>query len=177
MRAVIGAVSAVAMLVAQIQPMPAFAQTTAALQVPQTIVKKSAIVEAFAQFPKGGELLAKSIADIIVANPNHASYLVKYVKTAQGLSYAQKVAAEHGLAMALERLGVKAADMPVKAPPPQAQPEVFDYSWLGLALLALVGIGVCVALCFEDDDEPPPVSPSGGPHPKLPNFNFLHSAR
>ena len=63
MRSIIGAVSAVAMLVAQIQPTPAFAQTTAALQVPQTSAKNSAITEAFAQFPKGGDLLAKRIAD------------------------------------------------------------------------------------------------------------------
>jgi hypothetical protein len=168
MRSVIGAVSAIAMLLAQIQPTPAFAQATAALQVPPTVIKKSAIVEAFAQFPQGGDLLAKRLAEIIVANPNRAAFLVKYVKTAPGLSHAQKIAAERGLAIALERLGVKAADLE----PPPPQPEVFDYSWLGLALLALIGIGVCVAFCFDDDEEPPVVvSPSDNGDKKL-LFNF-----
>jgi hypothetical protein len=166
LRSVIGAVSAVAMVIAQIQPTPAFAQATAAVQVPPSVVKKSTIIEAFAQYPQGGDLLAKQLADIIVANPNRAAFLVKYIKTAQGLSFAQKVAAERGLARALERLGVKAADL--EPPPPQVQPAAFDYSWLALALLALVGIGVCVALCFDDDDdEPEVVTPHDGGDKKL----------
>jgi hypothetical protein len=54
------------------------------------------------------------------------------------------------------------------------EPEVFDYSWLGLALLALIGIGVCVAFCFDDDEEPPVVvSPSDNGDKKL-LFNTIN---
>jgi hypothetical protein len=140
-RSVIGSVTAVAMLAAQLQATPSFAQSTASLRVQQAAISNAAVAEAFAQYPQGGDLLAKRIADLIVADPDRASYMVKYVRTA-GISYAQKVAAERGLAMALERLGVKAADMPV--PPPPA----YDYTWLALGLAALVGTGIGCAVDF-----------------------------
>jgi hypothetical protein len=150
------------MLAAQMPATPSFAQTTAALQGPQAVIKNAAIAEAFAQFPDGGDLLSKRIADLIVADPNRAAYLVKYVRTAKDVSYAQKRAAERGLAMALKRLGFKAADLP---PPPEPEPEPvqvveYDYTWLILAAALITGgIVGCIFWWCKDDDEQVPVSP------------------
>ena len=113
-------------------------------------------MEAFAAYPNGGEQLIQRISDIIAKNPRLAAGLVKHVQTAPQLTTAQKLAAEQGLARALIRLGVQAADMPVKAPPPVVAPAAFDWTWL-LALAAIAGI-ICLGLCRDDDDRPP-VSP------------------
>jgi hypothetical protein len=155
MRSVVAVVSAVAMVLAQIPP--GFAQNAGSAQpaaaaynpaLDATVTVNPAIVGAFKAFPKGGDPLTKRIADIIVKDPSLAPGLVKHVMTDPGLSKDQKLAAERGLAEALTRLGVKAADMPVyKAPPPQA--AVYDYTWI-LGLLAVAGI-VCLALCRKED--------------------------
>src|SRR5260370_31480818 len=123
MRSVIAVVSSVAMLVAQVPATPASAQTVspAALQrvnlnAAQAGPQNPVIAEAFQAFPKGGDPLSKRIADIIAKDPKLAVALVKFVQTAPGVSTDQKLAAERGLAAALNRLGIKAADMPVKAP-------------------------------------------------------------
>src|SRR5260370_40766257 len=121
MRARIAVVRAVAMVVAQIPS--GFAQNAvpvprpAALNSAQDATADPAIVDAFKASPKGGDVLSKRIADIIAKDPNLAAGLVKYVRTAPGLNRDQKLAAERGLAAALERMGIKAADMPVKALP------------------------------------------------------------
>jgi hypothetical protein len=59
---------------------------------------------------------------------------------------------------------VYAADlgMPVKAPPPAAAPPPPVFEWW--PLLFLIPIGVCIAVCGQDDDRPAPVS-AGGPFP------------
>jgi hypothetical protein len=153
MRSLVAVVSAVAMVLAQMPP--GFAQNAVPPQpavynpaLDATVKVDPAIVGAFKAFPKGGDPLTKRIADIIVKDPSLAPGLVKYVMTDSGLSKDQKLAAERGLAEALTRLGVKAADMPVyKAPPPQA--AVYDYTWI-LGLLAVAGI-VCLALCRKED--------------------------
>jgi hypothetical protein len=156
MRSVIAVVSAVAMLVAQMPP--GFAQSPVSAPVQpaawtqvQDATVDAAIVDAFKAFPKGGDLLSKRIADIIVKNPKIAVGMVKYVQTTPDLSKDQKLAAERGLAAALNRLGIKAADMPVKAAPPPVA-EVYDYSFL-LGLLAIAGI-ICLGLCRKDDEVP-----------------------
>jgi hypothetical protein len=159
MRSAIAIVSAVAMLVAQMPPV--YAQN--AISVPAQPVALSraqdavdratpsaAIVEAFNAFPKGGDLLSKRIADVIVKEPKLAVGLVKYVQTAN-LSKEQKMAAERGLAVALDRLGIKAADMPVKAP--VAAPAE-DWTWL-LGLLLIPGI-ICLGLCRHHNEEVTP---------------------
>jgi hypothetical protein len=151
------------MVAAQMPSTPSFAQTTAAQRAPQAVIKNAAIAEAFAKFPKGGDLLSKQIADLIVADPNRAAYLVRYVRTAKEVSYVQKRAAERGLAMALERLGFKAADLP---PPPEPEPEPvqvveYDYTWLILAAALITG-GVlgCVFWWCKDGGDPDPVTPN-----------------
>ena len=154
MRSTIAVVSAMALLVGQIPP--GFAQS--AMPVPQPVAFQPtdatpdpAIIDAFAAFPKGGEALSKQLADIIVKDPSLAPGLVNYVRTA-GLNKDQKLAAERGLAAALQRLGIKAADMPVKALPAGAAPEGYHYTYL----LALAGVAaataglICLGVCRNE---------------------------
>jgi len=145
------------MLVAQMPATPAFAQSAvspAALQrvnlnADQAGPQNPVIAEAFQAFPKGGDPLSKRIADIIAKDPKLAVALVKFVQTAPGLSTDQKLAAERGLAAALNRLGIKAADMPVKAQP---LAETYDYTWL-LALAAIAAL-ICLGVCHKDNPTP-----------------------
>jgi hypothetical protein len=157
MRSVIAIVSAVSLLTAQAST--GFAQSAAPLPVRPAAVSTPAeinpvIVEAFKAYPKAGDQLSKRISDFIVKDPKLAVGLVQYVRTAPELTRDQKVAAERGLADALTRMGVKAADMPVA--PVQ---EVWDPSYL-LALLALA-VGTGLVLCFgwfcHGNNPPPPV--------------------
>ena len=123
MRSVIAITSAVAMMLAQV-PTTGFAQSAVAGRSPspefhpQTAAQNAAFDKAFKAFPNGGDALIKRISDLITRNPKLATDLVKYVQSAPGVTYGQKMAAERGLAAALERIGINAADMPVKAPPP-----------------------------------------------------------
>ena len=167
MRSVIAITSAVSMMLAQM-PTTGFAQTAASPQVPQPVTwsppqieaQNAVLAKAFKAFPNGGDALSKRISDLVAGNPKLATDLVKYVRTVPGVTYGQKIAAERGLAAALERLGIKAADMPVKAPPmlpPQA--EVYDYTWLAaLAAAAVVAGIVCVAGACRHDHNIAPIS-------------------
>jgi hypothetical protein len=140
------------MLAAQMPP--GFAQnavSTPAQPValgPTQEVTPAAIVDAFKAFPKGGDQLSKRLEDMIVAEPKLAPDLAKYVQTTPDLNKEQKQAALRGLAAALNRLGIKAAELPVytkEAPPPVVAPPVgYDPGAL-LALAALVGAGVLLA--------------------------------
>ena len=169
MRSIIAITSAMAMMLAQV-PTTGFAQTAASPPVPQRVTwspaqtteaQNALIAEAFKAFPNGGDALSKRISDLIAGNPKLATDLVKYVRTVPGVTYGQKIAAERGLASALERLGIKAADlpMPVKAPPMVA--EVYDYTWLA-ALAAAAGIAgiVCLAGACRNDHNMVPISPN-----------------
>src|SRR5262245_53768269 len=145
----ISIICSVAMLVAQMPP--GFAQNAASTPAqpaafgPTQDVTPPAIVAAFKAFPKGGDQLSKRIEDIIVADPKLAPDLARYVQTAPDLNKEQKQAALRGLAAALNRLGINAAELPVytkEAPPPVA--PVYD-PIVPLALAALAGI--CVVAC------------------------------
>ena len=81
------------------------------------------------------------------------------MQTAPDLNKEQKLAALRGLAAALNRLGVQAADMPVAGPVAAAPPVDPGVS----PLLLLLGLGatagiVCAALCDRDPDNHNPVS-------------------
>jgi hypothetical protein len=153
----------VAMLVAQIPP--GFAENAAstppsqaAFSPAEDVTPSPAILDAFKAFPKGGDLLSKRIEDIIVADPKLAPGLAKYVQTAPDLNKEQKQAAFRGLAAALNRLGIKAAELPLAKEPP---PPVYAEPGVGPGpLLALVGLGVfaCVLACFQESPAAP-VSP------------------
>jgi hypothetical protein len=155
----------VAMLVAQIPH--GFAQNAASTPPSQAafspaqedVTPSPAILDAFKAFPKGGDLLSKRIEDIIVTDPKLAPGLAKYVQTAPDLNKEQKQAAFRGLAAALNRLGIKAAELPVYTK--EAPPPVVPYAEgppLVAILGTIVGLGVfaCVLACKEDN---PPVSP------------------
>ena len=166
MRSIIAIASAVSMMLAQV-PTTGFADTAGSppvprpvtLSPPQTEAQNAVLAKAFKAFPNGGDALSKRISDLVAGNPKLATDLVKYVRTVPGVTYGQKIAAERGLASALERLGIKAADMPVKAVPMQPAAEVYDYTWLAAlaAAAAIAGI-VCVAGACRHDHNIVPIS-------------------
>ena len=153
----------VAMLVAQVPP--GFAQNAvstpaqpAAFGPAQDVTPGPAILDAFKAFPKGGDQLSKRIEDLIVGDPKLAPGLAKYMQTAPDLTKEQKQAAFRGLALALNRLGIKAAELPLaKEPPPPVAPAYFDAGPI-LALAAL-GVFACVLACQQGEGPAAPVSP------------------
>jgi len=170
LRSPISIVCSVAMLVAQVSP--GFAQNLAsppaapvALSPADEVAISPSIVDAFNAHPKGGDQLSKLIEDLVVGNPKLAPAVVKHLQTAPGLNKEQRRAAFAGLAAALNRLGVKAADLgpvPVyKAPTAPPPPPPVEFPYLPLLLGAVVlGGGLCAVFCFDDDNPPfVPVSP------------------
>ena len=160
-------VSSVALVVAQIPP--GFAQNaappwvqSAALDPAQDATPSPAIVAAFKAYPKGGEELSKRIEDIIVSDPNAAPGLAKYVQTTPSLTKEQKRAAFDGLAAALNRMGINAADMPTKAPvykaPPPPPPVTECWGCLLFAAAVIAGV-ICAVECHGHKNEIIPVSP------------------
>src|SRR5215468_5976827 len=129
----IGIACSMAMLVAQIPP--GLAQNAVSAPPSQAafnpaqeevVTPSPAILDAFKAFPKGGEQLSKRIEDLIAGDPKLGPGLAKYMQTATDLNKEQKQAAFRGLAAALNRLGIKAAELPVytKEAPPPPPPEV-----------------------------------------------------
>ena len=158
LRGSISLIGSLAILMAQ---MPAgFAQNAVSIPAQPVAVAPAqeaapglAILGAFKAFPKGGDLLSKRIEDIIVTDPKLAPDVAKYVQTAPDLNKDQKLAALRGLAAALNRLGIRAADMPVAGPMAAAPPVDPGVS----PLLLLLGLGatagiVCAAICDRDPD-------------------------
>ena len=174
MRSVIAVTTAAAMLVASFPTTQASAQDAQNKILPvrlETMPKSVSpeILAMFKAFPQGGEELSNRIADFVVNNRKLAPELAHYVVYNPGVTHAQKIAAERGVAMALERLGINAADLgpaPVyKAPPPAPVVEqaVFNPLWL-LAAAAVIGLVVCAIVCgcFRSCEHPPPVPVTPG---------------
>ena len=160
-------VSSVALVVAQIPP--GFAQNTAPPQVQSAALNPApdatpspAVVAAFKAYPKGGDELSKRIENLIVSDPNAAPGLVKYVQTTPSLTKEQKRAAFDGLAAALNRMGINAADMPTKAPvykaPPAPPPVTECWGCLLFAAAVIAGV-ICAVECHGHKNEIIPVSP------------------
>jgi len=85
------------------------------------------------------------IADLIAANPKLAPELVAYLQSTQGVNRAQKLAAEHGLAAAADRLGINAQEVG----------GFTEAEWAALALiLAAIGIGAGVAATHHNNNNP-----------------------
>jgi len=177
LRSIVATVCAAALLLAQVPVTPSFAQGLATAETQQTAVNP-AIVEAFKAFPQGGAGLSSRLSDLIVANRKLAPEMARYVQTAAGLSYAQKIAAEHGLASALDRMGIK-GQLPdrtnagceglrdlgssiVTTP----DGHCFDLKWLLYAALLAGGVvfGMCMAqagICENSKSPSAPLVPSG----------------
>ena len=160
MRSLIAVTASVAIVVAQMPTLPAYADIASpAAQVAKQ--DSTLIAEAFKAFPSGGDPLSMRLADIIVANPKLAADLAIYLRSTEGLSRAQKLAAEHGLATAADRLGIRGADLgtPPMITKDKLPVEEFDPWPIVLSILA-VGAALCIALC---NPQTSPVSPSGSP--------------
>jgi hypothetical protein len=180
MRSLIAVTASVALLAAQVPSVPAFAQS--APPAPQTASQVSVFAVAFKAFPSGGDPLSMRIADLITANPKLAPELVVYMRNnAQSLSRAQKVAAEHGLAAAADRLGVKARDVcPRNVPRDQCCPDgtwrfergadgrLYDVGcadpWFIIASIIAVAAITCVAACRNNPGAQVVFIPTGSPH-------------
>jgi hypothetical protein len=107
-----------------------------------------------------GRWLSKRIADVSVTQIWRLAW--SNVQTAPDLNKEQKRAAFHGLAAALNRMGINAADMAVKAPvykaPPPPPPPVAECWGCLLFALAAIGGAICAVEC-PGDGELIPVSP------------------
>jgi len=150
MRSLIAISASVAMLVAQAPVVPARAET--APPASQVVSENSAIAQTFKAFPTGGDALSKRFKDLIIANPKVAPDLVIYMRNSPQLNRAQKVAAEHGLAAALDALRMKAADLGVpvyKAPP---APVVEEDWWLVALGILGVAAAICIAACQQHQE-------------------------
>ena len=164
MRSVIAMSTAAAMLAAGFPSVPAFAQNAVTPVSLEATSASATIAEMFKSFPNGGEALSNRVADFVVKNPRLAPDLANYVVNTPGLSRAQKIAAEHGVAAALQRLGINAADLgyPTKAPPPPpvipaVVEEGFNPWGLLLAAALVGGIIACAFECFHQEQEHKPV--------------------
>ena len=166
LRSAVVIVSSVAFVGAQIAP--GFAQNVAPPQVKsatfnptQDATPSPAIVAAFKAYPKGGDGLSKRLENIIVSEPDAAPGLVKYVQTTPNLTQEQKRAAFDGLAAALNRMGINAADMPTKAPVYKAlPPPAVAHCWGCLLFAAAVIAGVvCAVECHHGNEPFRPISP------------------
>jgi hypothetical protein len=170
MRSWIALTTAVALVVTQV-PLPASAQN--APTATQVAVQSPSIATTFKAFPSGGDALKMRIADLIIANPKLAPELVVYMRNAPDLNRAQKVAAEHGLATAADRLGIKARE----ACPPRARADRrdeccpdgtwryerqadgtlrdvgCDEAWYIAAAILAVAAAVCIAACRKHGDD------------------------
>ena len=109
MRSLIAITASVTMLMAQVPLVPAYADTTA--PAPQVATQNAAIAAAFNAYPNGGEALSKQVLGLVMSNPKLAPDVVIYMRNTPGVNRAQKLAAEHGLAAALDQLKIKAADL------------------------------------------------------------------
>jgi len=155
MRSLIVVTTAAALVMAGIPTMPSYGQSAATPARAGAVTPNPAVVALFKAFPQGGEELSKRIADLVVSNRKLAPELANYVVKTPGLSKAQKIAAERGLAAALERLGINAADLGVpvyKAPPPPGPVEEAFCPLCFLAVAAVIGGGIACALeCFKEE--------------------------
>ncbi|HEY7299127.1 MAG TPA: hypothetical protein VH684_14575 [Xanthobacteraceae bacterium] len=173
MRSALVSTLVISLVIAGMPPLPSYGQgapkpagadaTPAGPNVAMLeMLTPAVIVDTFRAFPNGGEQLSKRIADLVVKHPKLAPELANYVVKASTLTRAQKIAAERGLAAALQRLGINAADINPPPPPPELPPaapveeEAFDPGWL-LLLAAVIGGGVACALeCFHHHSTLPP---------------------
>jgi len=147
MRSLIAITASVAMLMGQVPLVPAYADATA--PAPQVATQNAAIAAAFSAYPRGGEALSKQVLGLIMSNPKLATELVIYMRNTPSLNRAQKLAAEHGLAAALDQLRIKAADLgvPMVTKDHITPVEPLEDAWfIALSILA-VAAAVCIAAC------------------------------
>jgi len=154
MRSVVALTTAAALVMAGVPVVPSYAETAAAPVRAGAEAPDPAVINLFKAYPNGGEKLSKGIADLVVSNRKLAPNLANYVVNTPGLSKGQKIAAERGVAAALERLGINAADIytkaPPLAPPPPPVEAGFNPLWLLVAAAVIGGI-ICAFECIKNE--------------------------
>lgn len=167
LRKLTAVVAATATVVAGLPSSPVFAQarrvTPATIETPAAPVDQAALISSTIRgFPNGGEPLKLAISDLIVNHRDLAASLVTVLRTDPSLTPAQKQAIVAGVADALNRLGIVAADMPVKGMPVKALPApvVGGFPWWLLFLAAAGGAAACAAECGRHNENPPIIIPS-----------------
>jgi hypothetical protein len=146
MRSLIAITASVTMLLAQVPLVPAYADTTA--PAPQVATQNAAIAAAFNAYPNGGAALSKQVLGLVMSNPKLAPDVVIYMRNTPGVNRAQKLAAEHGLAAALDQLKIKAADLGVPIVTKDTVPVVAPFwedAWFIAAALAALGAAIGIA--------------------------------
>jgi len=147
--AVIGVAAIVA---AGFPPVPVFAQAriVPTSATPAAPVDQAALISSTIKaFPNGGEPLKIAISDLIVKHRELAASLATYLRTEPSLTSAQKQAIVAGLGNGLNRLGIVAADLGVRATgapatgAPAADGTVGSLDpWLIALLVGAAGVGV-----------------------------------
>src|SRR5262249_51217811 len=151
MRSLIAISASIALLAGQLPPLPAHAETTP--PAPQVAVQNAAVAAAFNAYPAGGEALSRQLSGLILSNPKLAPDVVIYMRNTPGLNRAQKLAAEHALASALEQLKIKAADLGVPLVTKEGIVAPAEDAWWIAAAILAVGAAVCIAICRTGGSE------------------------
>ena len=142
-------------VLAQTRVIPTSATPTA--PVDQTALISSTIKG----FPNGGEPLKLAISDLIVQHRNLAPGLATYLRNEPSLTPAQKQAIVAGLADALNRMGILAADLAVPVSqrgqvPVSQVSQVGGFDPMVVVLLAaagaIVGLGIYDATRSNDNN-------------------------
>src|SRR5258707_4331443 len=103
-------------------------------------------------FPNGGEPLKLAISDLIVTHRNLAPGLATYLRNEPSLTPAQKQAIVAGLADALNRMGILAADMAIPLGQGAQVGGFNPWLWVLLAAAgAAVGFGIFEATRNNDN--------------------------
>jgi hypothetical protein len=113
-------------------------------------------------FPNGGEPLKLAISDLIVQHRNLAPGLATYLRNEPSLTPAQKQAIVAGLADALNRMGILAADLalPVSEGAQVGQVGGFDPMLVVLLAAAGAAVGLGIYEATRNNDNRVFVSPN-----------------
>ena len=155
-------VAIAAMLVAGFPASPVLAQAPVlpASTTPAVPVNPGALISSTVNaFPNGGEPLKLAISDLIGKHPDFAGSVATFLRNNPSLTRAQKQAIFAGLADALKRMKLFAADLPTKAAKAAViEPEPGINPWLVALLVAAAGAGIaCGFLCFPSSSSAAPV--------------------
>jgi hypothetical protein len=152
-------VAIAATLVAGFPASPVLAQAPVlpASTTPAVPVNPGALISSTVNaFPNGGEPLKLAISDLIGKHPDFAGSVATFLRNNPSLTRAQKQAIFAGLADALKRMKLFAADMPTKAAVIEPEPGINP--WLVALLVAAAGAGIaCGFLCFPSSSSAAPV--------------------
>jgi hypothetical protein len=156
LRKLTAVVAVTAIVAASFPSSPVFAQARVipkTSETPTAPVDPAALISSTIHgFPNGGEPLKLAISDLIVKHRNLAANLVAVLHSDPSLTPAQKQASIAGLADALNRLGIVAADLALPVAGGAAPVVVGGFPWWLVFLAAAGGIAACAAACQNNND-------------------------